>query len=87
VENAIANAFHIFEEIIQMEGPNTIAAILVEGITGSNGLLVPPDDYYPKLRALCDKYGVLLIDDEVMSDLAEPENGSLRNISAFVRIS
>ncbi len=55
------------EEVIQMEGPHTIAAILVEGITGSNGLLVPPDDYYPKLRALCDKYGILLIDDEVMS--------------------
>lgn len=55
------------EEIIQMEGPHTIAAILVEGITGSNGLLVPPDDYYPKLRALCDKYKILLITDEVMS--------------------
>jgi taurine---2-oxoglutarate transaminase len=55
------------EEVIQMEGPNQIAAIMVEGITGSNGLLVPPDDYYPKLRALCDKYGILLIDDEVMS--------------------
>ena len=41
------------EETIQMEGPNSIAAILVEGITGSNGLLIPPDDYYPKLRALC----------------------------------
>jgi taurine---2-oxoglutarate transaminase len=55
------------EEVIQMEGPQSIAAILVEGITGSNGLLVPPDDYYPKLRALCDKYSILLIDDEVMS--------------------
>lgn len=55
------------EEIIQMEGPHTIAAIMVEGITGSNGLLVPPNDYYPKLRALCDKYGILLITDEVMS--------------------
>lgn len=55
------------EEIIQLEGPHTIAAIMVEGITGSNGLLVPPDDYYPKLRALCDKYGILLITDEVMS--------------------
>ena len=55
------------EEVIQMEGPHTIAAILVEGITGSNGILVPPDDYYPKLRALCDKYDILLIDDEVMS--------------------
>ncbi|MBV9035283.1 MAG: aminotransferase class III-fold pyridoxal phosphate-dependent enzyme [Acidobacteriaceae bacterium] len=55
------------EEIIQMEGPQSIAALLVEGITGSNGLLVPPDDYYPKLRALCDRYDILLIDDEVMS--------------------
>ncbi len=55
------------EEIIQMEGPQNIAAVLVEGITGSNGLLVPPDDYFPKLRALCDKYKILLIDDEVMS--------------------
>ena len=50
-----------------MEGPQNIAAVFVEGITGSNGLLVPPDDYYPKLRALCDKYDILLIDDEVMS--------------------
>lgn len=50
-----------------MENPAAIAAILVEGITGSNGLLVPPDDYYPKLRALCDKYNILLIADEVMS--------------------
>ena len=55
------------EEVIQMEGPHTIAAILVEGITGTNGILIPPDDYYPKLRALCDRYGILLIDDEVMS--------------------
>lgn len=55
------------EQIIQMEDPRSIAAILVEGITGSNGLLVPPDDYYPKIRALCDKYDILLIDDEVMS--------------------
>ncbi|WP_291426101.1 aminotransferase class III-fold pyridoxal phosphate-dependent enzyme [Deinococcus sp.] len=55
------------EEVIQMEGPHTIAAMLVEGITGSNGILIPPDDYYPRLRALLDKYGILLIDDEVMS--------------------
>jgi len=55
------------EELIQMEGAHTIAAIMVEGITGSNGILIPPDDYFPKLRALCDKYGILLIDDEVMS--------------------
>jgi len=54
------------EEVIQMEGPHTIAAIMVEGITGSNGLLVPPDDYYPSARAL-RQYGILLIDDEVMA--------------------
>jgi taurine--2-oxoglutarate transaminase len=55
------------EEVIQMEGPHTIAAMLTEGITGTNGLLVPPDDYYPKLRTMLDKYGILLIDDEVMA--------------------
>jgi taurine--2-oxoglutarate transaminase len=55
------------EETILMEGPRNVAAILVEGVTGANGILVPPDDYFPKLRALCDKYGILLIDDEVMS--------------------
>ena len=67
VESCKRECVSHIEEIIQMEGPHTIAAIMVEGITGSNGLLVPPDDYYPKLRALCDKYGILLIDDEVMS--------------------
>ena len=55
------------EEVIQMEGPQNIAAMIVEGITGTNGLLVPPDDYFPKLRALLDKYGILMIDDEVMA--------------------
>lgn len=53
-----------------MEGPDTIAAVMTEGITGSNGLLVPPDDYYPRLRAVCDRYGILMIDDEVMSGFA-----------------
>ncbi|MBC8506540.1 MAG: aminotransferase class III-fold pyridoxal phosphate-dependent enzyme, partial [Chloroflexi bacterium] len=38
-----------------------------EGVTGSNGLIVPPDDYWPAVRELCDKYGILLISDEVMS--------------------
>jgi taurine--2-oxoglutarate transaminase len=66
VETCARECVSHIEEIIQMEGPSNIAAVMVEGITGSNGLLVPPDDYYPKLRALCDKYGILLIDDEVM---------------------
>jgi taurine--2-oxoglutarate transaminase len=55
------------EEVILMEGPQNIAAMLAEGITGTNGLLVPPADYWPKVRALLDKYDILLIDDEVMA--------------------
>ena len=67
VESCHRECISSIEEVIQMEDPKTIAAILVEGITGSNGLLIPPDDYYPRLRALCDKYGIVLITDEVMS--------------------
>jgi taurine--2-oxoglutarate transaminase len=55
------------EEIIHYEDPNTIAAIFMEGVTGSNGIFVPPDDYWPAVRALCDKYNILLVSDEVMS--------------------
>ncbi|MFN2576419.1 MAG: aminotransferase class III-fold pyridoxal phosphate-dependent enzyme [Pyrinomonadaceae bacterium] len=55
------------EEIIQLEGANTIAAIIVEPVTGTNGILIPPDGYLQGLRALCDKYGILLIADEVMA--------------------
>src|SRR6266550_6193395 len=55
------------EEIIQLEGPNTIAAIIVEPVTGTNGILIPPDGYMQGLRALCDKSGILLIADEVMA--------------------
>jgi len=55
------------EEIIQLEGANTIAAIIVEPVTGTNGILIPPDGYMQGLRALCDKYGILLIADEVMA--------------------
>jgi taurine--2-oxoglutarate transaminase len=55
------------DEIIQYEGPDRIAAIIMEGVTGSNGLIVPPDDYWPRVRQICDKYGILLISDEVMS--------------------
>ena len=55
------------EEIINYEGAEQIAAIIMEGVTGSNGLIVPPDDYWPRVREICDHYGILLISDEVMS--------------------
>ena len=55
------------EEVIQLEGPQTIAAFILESVTGTNGILVPPDGYMQGVRALCDKYGILMIADEVMS--------------------
>ena len=55
------------EEVLQMEGPQTIAAIIVEPVTGTNGILIPPDGYMQGLRKLCDRHGILLIADEVMA--------------------
>jgi taurine--2-oxoglutarate transaminase len=55
------------EEIIQYEGPQTIAAVLLEPVTGTNGILIPPPGYLQGVRSLCDRYGILLIADEVMS--------------------
>ena len=55
------------EEVMMYEGPQTIAAVLIETITGTNGLIVPPDGYLAGLRQLCDKHGILLICDEVMA--------------------
>lgn len=55
------------EQMIQYENPDTVAALIMEGVTGSNGILVPPDDYWPRLREITRKYGILLISDEVMT--------------------
>jgi len=55
------------EEILELEGPKTIAAIIVEPVVGTNGVLIPPDGYMQGLRKLCDKHGILLIADEVMA--------------------
>jgi taurine--2-oxoglutarate transaminase len=55
------------EEVIQYETPETVAAVLVESVVGSNGLIVPPDGYMQRLREICTRNDVLLIADEVMS--------------------
>jgi taurine---2-oxoglutarate transaminase len=57
----------MIEEIIQLEGPQTIAAFILETVTGTNGILIPPDGYMQGVRKLCDKYGILMIADEVMA--------------------
>lgn len=57
----------LLEQQIQYEGADQVAAIEVETITGANGVIIPPDGYLQGLRKLCDKYGILLICDEVMA--------------------
>ena len=54
------------EETIQLEGPGTIAAFFLETVTGTNGILIPPDGYLQGVRELCTKYGILMVSDEVM---------------------
>ncbi|HNP71368.1 MAG TPA: aminotransferase class III-fold pyridoxal phosphate-dependent enzyme [Kouleothrix sp.] len=62
-----ASVLNATEDIIQFEGPHTIAAMIIETVVGTNGILIPSAGYIHGLRALCDKYGILLICDEVMS--------------------
>src|SRR5919204_6445521 len=55
------------EEILMYEGPQNVAAVILETVTGTNGVIPPPDGYLQSLREVCDRYGVLLIFDEVMA--------------------
>lgn len=57
----------LVEEVIQLEGPETIAAFITEPILMSAGVIVPPPDYLPRIRALCDRYGIVLIYDEIIT--------------------
>jgi taurine--2-oxoglutarate transaminase len=56
-----------FELLLAREGPETIAAVLLEGWTGTNGMQEPPADFWPGVRARCDEHGILLIDDEIFA--------------------
>jgi taurine--2-oxoglutarate transaminase len=55
------------EDVIRYEGPSTIAAVFLETIVGTNGILIPPDGYLQGVRELCDRHGILLVADEVMA--------------------
>src|SRR6188508_196096 len=55
------------EEILQYEGPQTVAAVILETVTGTNGIIVPPDGYLQSIRQVCDRYGIVLIAYEVMA--------------------
>ena len=60
-------ALHHLERVIQAEGPDTIATVLLEGVPGTAGIMVPPAGYLAGVREICDRYGILLIMDEFMS--------------------
>jgi taurine--2-oxoglutarate transaminase len=55
------------DEILQYEGPDTVAAVILETITGTNGVIVPPEGYLQAIREVCDRHGIVLICDEVMA--------------------
>jgi taurine--2-oxoglutarate transaminase len=59
-------SLRLLEETIQLEGPDTIAAFILETVVGTNGILIPPDGYLEGVRELCTRYGILMIADEVM---------------------
>ncbi|MDQ1130504.1 aspartate aminotransferase family protein [Microbacterium sp. SORGH_AS_0888] len=65
-EEETQRALEHLEQVIVLEGASTIAAILLETIVGTNGVLVPPPGYLAGVRELCDRYGIVLIADEVM---------------------
>ncbi len=55
------------EEILQYEGPETVAAVFMETVTGTNGVIPPPDGYLQSIREVCDRHGIMLVFDEVMA--------------------
>lgn len=66
---AEASAYYVskLREQVQYEGPDNVAAMVLETITGSNGIIIPPEGYLAGVRQLCDDYGIMLIMDEVMA--------------------
>jgi adenosylmethionine-8-amino-7-oxononanoate aminotransferase len=60
-------AARLLEEAIVQEGPDTVAAVIAEPVQGAGGVIVPPDDYFPRVREICDQYEILLIADEVIT--------------------
>jgi taurine--2-oxoglutarate transaminase len=65
--DAAGPALQQLEETIRLEGPETIAAFILEPVTGTNGILIPPDGYLEGVREMCTRHGILMICDEVMT--------------------
>lgn len=74
LEPGLGNVVHVvgrdpghLEEVMELEGPGSIAAVFMEPIPGANGVLLPKPDYWPRMRAACDAHGSLLVADEVLT--------------------
>lgn len=65
-EEECKRALEHFQAVVELEGPNTIAAVILETVVGTNGVLVPPKGYLPGIKAICERYGICYIADEVM---------------------
>jgi taurine--2-oxoglutarate transaminase len=63
----VAESLQGLEDVIRHEGPHTIAAVFLETIVGTNGILIPPDGYIQGVREICDRHGILMVADEVMA--------------------
>ncbi len=66
-EEECQRALDHLEQVIQFEGPKTVAAVMIESVVGTAGVLIPPPGYLQGVRDLCDKYGIIYIADEVMA--------------------
>jgi taurine---2-oxoglutarate transaminase len=64
---AVEESLQGLEDVIRYEGPQTIAAVFLETIVGTNGILIPPDGYIQGVREICDRHGILMVADEVMA--------------------
>jgi Adenosylmethionine-8-amino-7-oxononanoate aminotransferase len=69
-------ALATLRETIELEGPDTIAAFMLETVTGTNGILIPPDGYLQGVRELCTQHGIVMIADEVMAGFGRTGAGS-----------
>lgn len=67
VEEECERALAHLTDVVMVEGPQTVAAIMLESVVGTNGILVPPDGYLAGVRDLCDRHGIVMICDEVMA--------------------
>jgi putrescine---pyruvate transaminase len=74
-------AARALEEAIQREGADTVAAFIAEPVQGVGGVIVPPDDYFPRVREICDQYGVLFIADEVITGFGR--TGDLMGLNRY----